>query len=52
MPSADRVAVMYLGEVVELERVKPLFASPVHPYTEKLIGSAPRLSGGAGAERM
>jgi peptide/nickel transport system ATP-binding protein len=49
---ADRVAVMHFGEVVELEAAKTLFASPVHPYTEKLIGSAPRLNGGAGAVRM
>jgi peptide/nickel transport system ATP-binding protein len=49
---ADRVAVMHFGEVVELEKAKTLFANPVHPYTEKLIGSAPRLGGRAGTVGM
>lgn len=40
---ADRVAVMHFGEVVELEETRTLFATPVHPYTERLLASAPRL---------
>lgn len=40
---SDRVAVMYLGEVVELGPAERLFASPEHDYTKRLIASAPRL---------
>lgn len=36
-----RVAVMYLGRMVELARCEDLFANPVHPYTEALIAAAP-----------
>ncbi len=37
---ADRVAVMYLGEIVEESTTKSLFAEPLHPYTQTLIESA------------
>lgn len=40
---AERVAVMYAGEIVEQADVKPLFAQPLHPYTQGLIGSIPIL---------
>jgi peptide/nickel transport system ATP-binding protein len=36
---ADRVAVMYLGRVVELASAKQLFAAPRHPYTRALLDS-------------
>jgi peptide/nickel transport system ATP-binding protein len=39
---ADRVAVMYAGEVVELAGVEALFARPMHPYTEALLRAMPR----------
>ena len=39
----ERVAVMYAGYVVEQANVKPLFAKPLHPYTQGLIGSIPIL---------
>ncbi|MBT8194300.1 MAG: ABC transporter ATP-binding protein [Acidimicrobiia bacterium] len=40
---ADRVAVMYAGEIVEEADVHTLFNSPLHPYTSGLIGSIPIL---------
>ena len=42
---SDRVAVMYLGEMVELDTAERLFASAGHEYTRELIASAPRLEG-------
>ncbi len=46
---ADRVAVMYLGKVVESTSVDTLFYKPLHPYTQALLQSIPRL--GAKKER-
>ncbi len=40
---ADRVAVMYAGEIVEETEVRTLFLEPKHPYTQALIGSIPVL---------
>ena len=40
---ADRVAVMYAGEIVELGDIDPLFAEPLHPYTAALLGSVPNI---------
>ena len=40
---ADRVVVMYAGEVVESASVDDLFAQPAHPYTEGLMSAMPRL---------
>ena len=39
----DRVAVMYLGEVVEVGPTEALLADPQHPYTRALVGSIPSL---------
>ena len=41
--NAQRVVVMYAGKVVEEARVEALFARPMHPYTQGLIRSIPRL---------
>jgi oligopeptide/dipeptide ABC transporter ATP-binding protein len=40
---AERVAVMYAGEIVEQAAVGELFDNPLHPYTQGLIGSIPVL---------
>ena len=40
---ADRVAIMYLGRIVEAAPTEELFADPKHPYTKALLAEAPRL---------
>jgi oligopeptide/dipeptide ABC transporter ATP-binding protein len=39
----DRVAVMYAGRIVELGNVRDVFNNPVHPYTEALLHSVPKM---------
>ena len=43
----DRVAVMYLGQIVELSAVEALFDRPRHPYTRLLLEAIPKLEGGS-----
>ena len=45
---ADRVLVMYGGQVVEQAPVAALYAGPQHPYTRSLLRALPRLDGGGG----
>lgn len=40
---SDRVAVMYLGRIIELGPVAQVFGAPAHPYTAALFGSVPKL---------
>jgi oligopeptide/dipeptide ABC transporter ATP-binding protein len=42
---ADRVAVMYAGQIVEEASTPRLFARPSHPYTQGLFASVPRITG-------
>lgn len=42
---ADRVSVMYAGRVVEQSKVTELFSTPLHPYTQGLLNSIPKLEG-------
>ena len=42
---ANRVAVMYAGQIVEVNNAAEFFANPYHPYSQKLMASVPRLRG-------
>ncbi|MDE2750647.1 MAG: ABC transporter ATP-binding protein [Chloroflexota bacterium] len=46
----DKVAVMYLGKIVEQGSVRDIFHNPMHPYTRRLLASTPRI--GQHAERL
>ncbi len=49
---SDRVAVMYLGEIVEVGDTETLFSSPRHPYTEALLAAIPVPAVGARKARV
>ncbi|MFW6142457.1 MAG: oligopeptide/dipeptide ABC transporter ATP-binding protein, partial [Candidatus Saliniplasma sp.] len=39
---SDRIAVMYLGRIVEIGDTKKVFGDPIHPYTKALFASVPQ----------
>ena len=46
---SDRIAVLYLGRLMELGQAATVFEPPHHPYTEALLSAVPTLSGEEGA---
>ncbi len=47
-----RIAVMYLGQIVEIASKAAIFATPIHPYTEALIAAAPIADPRANRDRI
>ena len=46
----DRIAVMYLGRIVELGKNKEIFANALHPYTHALLNAVPTIKAGLNDE--
>lgn len=48
---SDRIAIMYLGEIVEIGKTEEIFNNPMHPYTKALLSAVPAIDG-LKSERM
>jgi peptide/nickel transport system ATP-binding protein len=49
---SDRIAVLYLGRIMEIGRAADVFGGPQHPYTEALLSSVPTLGDGVQEKRI
>jgi len=49
---SDRIAIMYLGEIVEIGKTEEIFADPKHPYTKALLSSVPELNSDPNKEKI
>ena len=43
---ADRIGIMYAGQLIEVGAIRPVLKEPLQPYTQGLIGSVPAIGGG------
>ena len=49
---SDRVAVMYLGKIMELANSEKLYNDPIHPYTKALLSAIPMIEGKRKGEKI